>query len=89
MDRHFNISPTPRPKRSQKFLHFKLRAEDDTLLELMPNKQRELLTAPGSYKEIGERFGLPIGTVRSRIHRARAALERLRESSVSSDIPTH
>jgi DNA-directed RNA polymerase specialized sigma24 family protein len=68
----------PKEKRQQKYMNFKLRSEDKALLELLPERQRELLTAEGSYLEIASRFGLPIGTVRSRLHRARAALEKLR-----------
>jgi DNA-directed RNA polymerase specialized sigma24 family protein len=85
MDTHYNALPSTRPTRSQKFLHFKLRREDGALLEFLPEKQRQLLLAEGSYKQISQRFGLPIGTVRSRIHRGRAALEQLRQSSISPD----
>jgi len=76
-------SPIPQPeeKRRQKYLHFKLRSEDQALMALLPQMQRELLTAEGSYRDIASRFGVPIGTVRSRLHRARVALEKLRHDN--------
>jgi len=83
MDVNNQIASPIRPakeKRQQKYMNFKLRSEDKALLEFLPERQRELLTAEGSYQEIASRFGLPIGTVRSRLHRARAALEKLRQS---------
>ena len=74
-------------KRQQKYLNFRLLSGDEALLELLPQRQRELLLAEGSYQDIASRFGLPIGTVRSRLHRARVALERLRESRDGGDVP--
>jgi DNA-directed RNA polymerase specialized sigma24 family protein len=67
-------------KRSLKYLRFKLQPGDRELFDLLPAPQRELIEAEGSYMELARRFNLPIGTVRSRLHRARAALEKLRES---------
>ena len=73
------ISERPaRQKPKQMYLHFRLRPEDDVLLELLPPRQRDLLESEGSYKERAQKLGLPIGTLRSGLHRARAALERLR-----------
>jgi DNA-directed RNA polymerase specialized sigma24 family protein len=66
-------------KREQRFLHFRLAAGDEALLGDLTNDQRALILLEGSYKEKAERFGLPVGTVRSRLHRARAALAGLRE----------
>jgi DNA-directed RNA polymerase specialized sigma24 family protein len=70
----------PQEKRKQRFLRFKLQPGDESLLELMPARQRDLINASGSYQELAQRFGMPIGTVRSRLHRARAALEKLRDA---------
>jgi DNA-directed RNA polymerase specialized sigma24 family protein len=76
-----SLSDVPeRKRRRQTFLQFKLRPSDGALLDLLPAKYRELLISDGSYKERSERLGIPIGTVRSRIHRARVALERLRNT---------
>ena len=66
-------------KRKQKFVGFALQPGDDALLPSLPEAQRLLLQTDGNYKDRAERLGIPIGTVRSRLHRARTALERLRE----------
>ena len=65
-------------KRKQKYLHFKPRPEDTELLACLSAKQRALLQAEGSYKERAAKFGVAVGTIRSRLHRARAALAQLR-----------
>ena len=65
-------------KREQKFLRFRLEAGDMELLDQMPAPYRDALLASGSYKERAERLNIPLGTLRSRLHRARAALEALR-----------
>ena len=67
------------PKRKQKFVGFALQPGDDALLPFLPEAQRLLLQTDGHYRDRAERLGIPIGTVRSRLHRARASLERLRE----------
>jgi DNA-directed RNA polymerase specialized sigma24 family protein len=67
-------------KRPLKYLRFKLQPGDKELFDLLPPRQRELIEAEGSYLDLARRFNLPIGTVRSRLHRARAALERLRQT---------
>jgi DNA-directed RNA polymerase specialized sigma24 family protein len=53
--------------------------EDAPLLLQLAPPHREILLAKGNYKEVGLNLRLPLGTVRSRLHRARAALNRLRE----------
>lgn len=83
MDVNNQVAPPAeraKEKRQQKYQNFKLRDGDEALLEFLPRRQRELLTAEGSYQDIAGRFGIPIGTVRSGLHRARVALERLRQS---------
>src|ERR1700690_4289272 len=74
-----HAEPQPSPKRKQKFVDFALQPGDDALLPSLPDAQRLLLQTEGSYQDRAERLGIPIGTVRSRLHRARTALERLRE----------
>ena len=53
--------------------------QDAPLIEKLSVPHREILLAKGNYKEIGRNLNLPIGTVRSRLHRAREALQRLRQ----------
>ena len=71
--------PHLEPERKQRYVGFALQPGDDRLLASLPEAQRVLLETQGRYKDRAERLGIPIGTVRSRLHRARAALERLRE----------
>lgn len=78
----------PAPKRrSQKYRHFRLQPEDAALLELLPARQRELLKSEGSYQETAKRLGIPVGTVRSGLHRARAEIARLRQIRPDANIP--
>ena len=65
-------------KREQKFLRFKLEPGDYALLDQLPAPQREVLLTDGSYQSRAEKLNIPVGTLRSRLHRARAALEALR-----------
>ncbi len=64
------------------FKGFKLQDSDIPLLPKLTERQREILTAAGAtYADKAESTGFPMGTVRSRLHRARAALTRLREKA--------
>ena len=53
-------------------------------LDKLPNDQREivlLVCLEGlSYEEVAEILGIPVGTVRSRLHRGRAALHEMIEA---------
>lgn len=73
------FGPVTTEKRKQKFLGFAFEPGDAELLPSLPEGQRQLLQTEGQYKDRAQKLGLPIGTVRSRLHRARAALLRLRE----------
>jgi DNA-directed RNA polymerase specialized sigma24 family protein len=77
MERDTLATPAPQ-KREQKYFRFQLVAGDMELLEQMPAPFREALLASGTYQERAARLGIPVGTLRSRLHRARAALEALR-----------
>lgn len=77
-------------KRQQRFLRFKLQPGDEANLSQLTESQRQLISAEGGYKELSERFNMPLGTVRSRLHRARAALIALRDGASSeNDPPMH
>ena len=65
-------------KRAQKHLHFSLQPEDEELIAQLPAPQQAALRSEGSYAERAQQMGVAIGTVRSRLHRARAALVKLR-----------
>jgi DNA-directed RNA polymerase specialized sigma24 family protein len=68
-----------RPKRSQKYQGFALQAGDQELINQLSARQQEILLAKGDYSELSSQLGIPLGTVRSRLHRARAALTKLRQ----------
>jgi DNA-directed RNA polymerase specialized sigma24 family protein len=55
-----------------------LTEEDEFLLKELPVRQAEMLRQDGSLEEIASRLQLPLGTVKSRTHRARVALDALR-----------
>jgi DNA-directed RNA polymerase specialized sigma24 family protein len=67
-----------RASREQKYLRFRLLPEDETLIAALSPEQQSILRSQGSYARRAEEFGVAIGTIRSRLHRAREALTRLR-----------
>jgi len=73
-------------KRVQKYLHFRLQPGDMELLDQLPAEQRDILLSEGSYQERAAKLNVAIGTVRSRLHRARAALEMLREKRTATPL---
>jgi DNA-directed RNA polymerase specialized sigma24 family protein len=81
-------SQLPQPvkeKRAQKYQGFSLQPGDRELLDRLPAHHRVILQAEGDYKTIAANLGIAMGTVRSRLHRARAALTELRQSH--SELP--
>ena len=73
-----------REKRAARFSRFALEPEDQDLIAQLPVEQQTALRSEGSYASRAEQMGVAIGTVRSRLHRARAALVRLRETRDAS-----
>jgi DNA-directed RNA polymerase specialized sigma24 family protein len=57
---------------------FQIHDTDASLIEQMSKEHRDILTTSGSYVEIAAVLNIPIGTVRSRLHRARKNLTELR-----------
>lgn len=67
------------------FRNFTITHEDAQLLPKLSAEHREILAAlPRSYTELATDLKVPIGTVRSRLHRARAALAKLRERKATA-----
>lgn len=65
---------TPRRPRAR----FHQTPENEPLLEKLVPEHRDVLAASGSYEDIAAQLSLPVGTVKSRLHRARKALEKMR-----------
>ena len=59
---------------------FSIEPSDAPLIEKLVEHHRQLITHDGTYAEMAEEFKIPIGTVRSRLNRARKALIALREA---------
>jgi len=65
-----------------------LEPDDERLLGFLSPDQRSILRAKGSYQEIAAALQIPVGTVRSRLSRARAALMKLRAEHGDSNRAT-
>jgi RNA polymerase sigma-70 factor (ECF subfamily) len=65
----------------EEFLNKLLRADLDRALAALPDEHRVVVVLADleefRYGEIAETLGIPVGTVRSRLSRARAALQKL------------
>ena len=75
------VLPSGRQRR-QRF--FPLTEQDESLLSQLSLRYVEILRQEGQMADIASRLNLPIGTVKSRLHRARAALMALRRQQASS-----
>jgi hypothetical protein len=67
--------------RLQQFANFRLRESDDPLIAQMKPGYQAILRSNDGYTAMAQNFNIPIGTVRSRLHRARAALVLLRQKT--------
>jgi len=59
---------------------YQLTEADLAVLDRLDFRQRAILTAEGTYEEMAVAFGVPIGTIRSRLNRARKALSELHKA---------
>ncbi len=75
-----NISQRTRNRRKAGYL---LTDADEFLLSQLPAPFVEILRQEGSMEEIAQRLNIAPGTVKSRTHRARAALDALRAQTRS------
>ena len=75
-----DIMAKPTKRRAQ-FVGFHTSEKDSALIPQLEPLFQEILGIKGSYVEISLALNIPIGTVRSRLHRARAALTSLREQA--------
>ena len=73
-----------RPRRTnRRRTSYLLTEADEFLLGQLPAPFAEILREEGSMEEIARRLHVAPGTVKSRTHRARAALDRLRAQARS------
>lgn len=63
-----------------RILDFKVLPSDAPHLEKLSADHRAILEAEGSYEDKAASLNIPLGTVRSRLNRARAKLIALRET---------
>jgi DNA-directed RNA polymerase specialized sigma24 family protein len=87
MDNHADAARTESPvvQRPRRFgrrrASYVLSEEDEFLLAQLPAYYSDILRQDGSIADIAHRLGLAEGTVKSRTHRARAALDYLRKTA--------
>jgi hypothetical protein len=62
----------------QPFRGFRILPSDDVLIAKLKPEYRAVLRATGTYAELAQQFKVSDGTLRNRLHRARAALVALR-----------
>ncbi len=77
----FKANGAPRAR----FYNFQLTESDNALLQQLPASFRTILIVHGSYAEIAQQLNIAPGTVRSRLHRARKALTRLRAETLEEN----
>lgn len=78
------VSAEQRPSRRNRTKSSYLLTEaDEFLLAQLPDPFVEILRQEGSMEEIAQRLNIAPGTVKSRTHRARAALDQLRAQARS------
>lgn len=71
------------PRRNRAKSSYLLTEADEFLLAQLPDPFVEILRQEGSMDEIARRLNVAPGTVKSRTHRARAALDQLRAQAKS------
>lgn len=68
-------------KKAPRLTDFAVTNADGPLIDKLPMAQQEVLMATGSYQAIADALKLPIGTVKSRLYRARTALLGMRAAA--------
>lgn len=66
---------------------FKMLPGDEARIDKLQPSFQEILRATGTYQEIATKLGVALGTVRSRLNRARAALMLVRDMEAEAAPP--
>lgn len=81
IDERFASPPSPTPTPEERFINLQQRTQLEHYLEQLTPRYRELIRMrffdEYSYEEIATKLGLPLGTVKTQIHRAREQMCRL------------
>ncbi len=73
-----------RSKREMKYHRCAIEPGDTELLDQLKAEHREVLFSRGTYQERAQALNIPVGTVRSRLHRARPRWKRFATAVPSS-----
>ena len=68
----------PSPLGATKLKGMHVLETDEPLLATLKPREQAVLHTTGSYEDRARKLGVPVGTLRSRLHRARAKLVALR-----------
>ena len=79
----------PSRQRAAQFRGIHLLDTDEPLLATLAPNDQAVLRTTGSYEERAQQLGVPVGTLRSRLHRARAKLVALRNEPSPSPSEPH
>lgn len=79
---------TPPPYTYQRRPFDPLTESDNSLIAKLPLHFQTILRQEGDINQISQRLDMPVGTVKSRLHRARAALTALRLEQPRSRLET-
>ena len=71
----------PSPLHATQFKGMYVLETDEPLLATLKPREQAVLRTTGSYEDRARALGVPVGTLRSRLHRARAKLVALRSET--------
>jgi DNA-directed RNA polymerase specialized sigma24 family protein len=71
-------SARPSTQRASQFKGMQVLESDEPLLAKLKPREQAVLRTTGSYEDRARELSVPVGTLRSRLHRARAKLLALR-----------
>jgi len=85
LDSHARAMPPNQKRVASPFRRFVIFESDEPLFAALRPDHQNVLRLTGSYAEMGEQLQVPPGTLRSRLHRAPAALVALRQKQWGPD----